>query len=137
MFTVARKFLDSEVEKQYSNYFLEGAELSCSIPTSLSSSDSPPKNPFRFPPPPFFASLPRISNNSISFEHGESDNSLTTGSASDIEDNSDSQSDVAGIGCSSITLGNDHGSQCRPNVNKESGTLVLALRKCQNSSSFN
>ncbi|XP_034248491.1 meiosis regulator and mRNA stability factor 1 isoform X2 [Thrips palmi] len=122
---VARNLLGTETMemKYYNNYGLEGGEFGCSIPTSLSSSDSPPKLPFRFPPPPFFASIPRISSNSLSFEQGESDNSLTTGSASDIEDNSDSQSDVAGLGCSSITLGNDHGSQFRPNAKKESGSL--------------
>ncbi|XP_026275264.1 meiosis regulator and mRNA stability factor 1 isoform X2 [Frankliniella occidentalis] len=110
-----------DVESGHS-YSLDGSEFGHSIPTSLSSSDSPPKNPFRFPPPPFFAQSSRISANHISFENGESDNSLTTGSASDIEDNSDSQSDAAGLASSSIMLANDHGSHCQLYAQKESGS---------------
>ncbi|KAK3909373.1 Meiosis regulator and mRNA stability factor 1 [Frankliniella fusca] len=111
-----------DVESEHT-YSLDGSDFGHSIPTSLSSSDSPPKTPFRFPPPPFFSQSSRISANHISFEHGESDNSLTTGSASDIEDTSDSQSDAAGLACSSIMLANDHGSHNRPHIQKDSGSL--------------
>lgn len=127
-YSVSRKLMvmDDIRMDQFSRFSVDKPEYGFPMPTSLSSSDSPPKNPFRFPPPPFFIPSPRISANHPTFELGESDNSLTTGSASDIEDNSDSQSDAAGLACSSI-FSSDHGSHCRPNVQKESGITVLTL----------